>query len=155
MAHRVSRPVRSFGGGEVAQAHFAILRHIKNAVGHRVHRIAKSDEIAHGGPEKRFRLVACKVGQNDHPRMDGLLPDEFAEVLGVLCDQDEVLVDAAVQHTMVWFAQATVVARMEHDMVTLVVESEDNLWGNALVEEQSHSSGDVGARARLGWSEIA
>ena len=104
MTHRVARPVCSFGGGEVAQAHFAVLRHIKNAVDHRVHRVAKPDEIAHRSPEKRFCPVARKVGQDDHPRMDGLLSNEFAEVSGVLCDEDEVLVDAAVQHTMVRFA---------------------------------------------------
>ena len=40
-------------------------------------------------------------------------------------------------------------------MVALVVQSESNLWGNALVEEQAHSSGDARTRAKLGWSELA
>ena len=116
------RPVVALDGVEVAQAHFAALAHIKNAVDHRVHRFAKIEQMEHRSTEKRFRLVTCKVGQDDESGMDHLSADELAKVSGVLRNQDEVLVDAAGQHKMVRRTQAAVVSWMEQDVIAFGVE---------------------------------
>lgn len=145
-------PVGIVGRREFAQPHFAVVGHLKNMVDHHVHRVASLGEIVHGSPEKGFRLGTRNIGQDDEPRVDSLFPSEVAEISAVLRDEDEVLVDASVQHTMVRLAQATVVPRMENDVIAFVVESEGNLWGQALVEEQAHSPSDA-VRTRVGWAE--
>ena len=94
--------------------------------------------MAQRHPEKSFGPVAGDVRQNYEPGMDFVPRDEVAEVSGVLCDEDKVLVDATGQHAVVGIAQPAVIPRMEYDMVAFVVESEGNVRRKALVQEQAH-----------------
>ena len=60
---------------------------------------------------------------------------EPAEVPRVLCDDYEIVVNAATQDAVVGFAKGTNVPRVADDVLALGIEGEGYLGGNALVEE--------------------
>ena len=135
VARVLGESCRSIGRGKVAQAHIAILGYIKNAVHHGVHRVATPDQMANCNSDESLGVVPRDVGEDDEPWMDCPSRHEVTEVSGILRDEDEVLIDAAVQHTVVRVAQATVISRVEHDMAAVVIEDEGNVGGDALVEK--------------------
>lgn len=131
----VGAPRLSACGRRVAQAHIAALGHIKDAVHHYVHRAAKLSQMGNRNPDKGLRVVTCDVGQDNQSRVDCPARDEATEVSGVLCDENEVLIDATIHHTVVRVAQATVIPRVKHDMVAFAIEDEGDSRRDAFVEE--------------------
>ena len=127
--------------GEWREVHGTVCRHFENAVDHGVHRIAARGQEVDGGAQQGFGPGAAGGGKDDKPGVDVAGVDEGSKVSGVLGHEDEVVLDATSQDSMVGGAEAAEVAWMLGEMHALGVEVRGDTRGQALVEKQAHRSG--------------
>ena len=112
--------------------------YLEHVVDHDVHRLAAFRKKVNGLAQQLLRTCATHARQHNEAGVDGLRGDQCAKVAGVFRDENEIVVDAALQNITVWHARAAKVARVHGDVISFGVESLGNGGREALVEKQPH-----------------
>ncbi len=97
--------------------------------------------MADGRPKQNFGLPAADARQDDETRMDRFRCDEGAEVAGIGRDEDEVLIEAALQDSVVGLTEAAEIAGMFGKVLALSVDRPCDGWRKTLVQKEPHRKG--------------
>src|SRR5271166_5992181 len=98
------------------------------------------DEMSDRATKESLGVVAFHGRKDNHAGMQLDARCELAEIVGVLSDDDAILVDRELEDGVIRFPQSTSIPRMDRVVFAGGVEGSRQRRGNAFVDEKSHAA---------------